>query len=268
MNKWILGFLSIGISILGFHLGSRQIEENIPSFKSVRVEKKSSDLQRNLSRSPTEQKKIKKKLSLKSLKRLPQSQGERTGDKEREEEVYFRSHLADRENLEIYIRTKELFQDYESKEFMARWMVLGNFFSSSKSYAELFISSVRKLNEDPKKTLEILKKSMEKMGQEDSFLRGMAVNLVHHLELEDEDKVSFFGEEIDRPLKIEGEGDLGADASSVVPSLLYLKQYTKDERITVKFLKKSLEKNKENPMAKKALRERYLAFFPKLAHRI
>ena len=94
------------------------------------------------------------------------------------------------------------------------------------------------------------------------------MNLVHHLELEDEDKVSFFGKEIARPLNVQGEGDLGPDASSIVPSLLYLKQYTKDERLTVELLKKSLDRNREKPEVKKALRERYLAFFPKLAHRI
>ena len=32
MNKWFLGFLSIGVSVLGFHLGSRQIEEKTPRF--------------------------------------------------------------------------------------------------------------------------------------------------------------------------------------------------------------------------------------------
>ena len=173
MNKWFLGVLSIGVSVLGFHLGSRQVEEKTPILKIVRMGEESSDLQRELKRSPSEKTIDKKKLSLKNLKRLPQSQGARAGEKEREEQLYFRAHLADRENLKIYIRTKNLFQDYETKEFMARWMVLGNFFSSSKFYEELFASSVRKLNEDPKRTLEVLQKSMDKMGQEDSFLRGM-----------------------------------------------------------------------------------------------
>ena len=106
------------------------------------------------------------------------------------------------------------------------------------------------------------------MGPEDSYLRGMAVNLVHHLELEDEEKVSFFGKEIDRPFRVSEGGGLGHNTSSIVPSLLYLKQYSKDDLITVELLKKSLWKNQRNPKTQKSLRERYLAFFPDLAHKI
>ena len=268
MNKWILGFLSIVLSFLGFHLGSRQVEEKVPTFKTVRIGDLSSELTGDGSRRPTGESGTQGQIHLKGLKRGPQSQGHSSGEKEREEEIYFRSHLSDRGNLDIYIKTKNLFRNYEKKEALARWMVLGNFFSSSKSYGDLFYSSVRNLNEDPKKTLEVLQKSMINMGQEDSYLRGMAVNLVHHLELEDEEKVSFFGKEIDRPLKVSEGGDLGYNASSIVPSLLYLKQYSKDDVITVELLKKSLEKNQRNPETQKSLRDRYLAFFPNLAHRI
>ena len=225
MSKWMLGFLSIVVSFLGYHLGSRQVEEKDPSFKTVRTAKSGPNLMSDPARKPTGKRVGKASSELKHLRRYPQGQGAVSGEKEREEEVYFKSHLADRDNLDIYVKAKNLFQDYEYKESMARWMVLGNFFSSSKSYAELFSSSVNKLNEDPKKALEILQKSMEKMGPEDSYMRGMAVNLVHHLELEDEDKVSFFGKEINRPLNLEASGDLGTDASSIVPSLLFLKQY-------------------------------------------
>tara|TARA_A100001015_G_scaffold321173_1_gene450567 strand:+ start:1305 stop:2111 length:807 start_codon:yes stop_codon:yes gene_type:complete len=268
MNKWTLGFLSIALSFLGYHLGSRQVEEKVPTFKTIRIGDRSSDLTGDSKRIPTEESGSQGQTNLKDLKRGPQSQGALSGEKEREEEIYFRSHLADRENLDIYIKTKNLFRNYEHKEDLARWMVLGNFFSSSKSYGDLFYSSVRNLNEDPKKVLEVLKKSMINMGPKDSYLRGMAVNLVHHLELEDEEKVSFFGKEIDRPLKVSEGGDLGYNASSIVPSLLYLKQYSKDDVITVELLKKSLEKNQRNPKTQKSLRARYLAFFPNLAHRI
>ena len=268
MNKWTLGLLSIGLSFLGYHLGSHQFEEKVPTFKTISKGDHSSVLLGNESRRTTGKRSSQEQSRFKDFKRDPQSQDPLSGEKEREEEVYFRSHLADRENLDIYIKTKNLFRNYEHKEALARWMVLGNFFSSSKSYGELFYSSVRNLNEDPKKVLEVLQKSMINMGPEDSYLRGMAVNLVHHLELEDEEKVSFFGKEIDRPLKVSEGGDLGHNASSIVPSLLYLKQYSKDDVITVELLKKSLEKNQRNPKTQKSLRARYLAFFPNLAHRI
>ena len=178
MNKWTLGFLSIALSFLGFHLGSRQVEEKVPTFKTVRIGDRSSELRDDESRRSTGERYPQGQKHLKDLKRGPQSQGASSGEKEREEEIYFRSHLADKENLDIYIKTKNLFRNYERKEALARWMVLGNFFSSSKSYGDLFYSSVRNLNEDPKKVLEVLQKSMINMGPEDSYLRGMAVNLV------------------------------------------------------------------------------------------
>ena len=264
----MLGFLSIVLSFLGFHLGSRQVEEKVLTLKTVSIEERSSDLTGDGLRRPTEDKGLQGQIDLKSLKRRPQSQRPSDGGREREEEIYFRSHLADKVNLDIYIKTKNLFRNYEHKEALARWMVLGNFFSSSKAYGELFYSSVRNLNEDPKKALEVIQKSMINMGPEDSYLRGMAVNLVHHLELEDEEKVSFFGKEIDRPLRVSEGGGLGHNTSSIVPSLLYLKQYSKDDLITVELLKKSLWKNQRNPKTQKSLRERYLAFFPDLAHKI
>ena len=53
MNKWILGFLSIVLSFLGFHLGSRQVEEKVPTFKTVRIGELSSELTGGGSRRPT-----------------------------------------------------------------------------------------------------------------------------------------------------------------------------------------------------------------------
>ena len=37
MNKWFLGVLSIGVSVLGFHLGNRQVEEKTPSLKNIMI---------------------------------------------------------------------------------------------------------------------------------------------------------------------------------------------------------------------------------------
>ena len=56
MNKWMLGFLSIVLSFLGFHLGSRQVEEKVLTLKTVSIEERSSDLTGDGLRRPTEDK--------------------------------------------------------------------------------------------------------------------------------------------------------------------------------------------------------------------
>ena len=102
------------------------------------------------------------------------------------------------------------------------------------------------------------------MGADDSFFKGMVVNLVHHLQIEDEEKASFFGEQLGRRLTLDEQGGFSEDSFSVVPSLIFLKNYSKDERATVEFLKNALRANNGKPAVQKALRARYLAYFPNI----
>ena len=197
-----------------------------------------------------------------SKKRGPQSYGEK--HLVFEEDIYFKSHLGDVDNLEIYIRTKELFKNFENKEALAKWIVLGNFFSSSEKYSNIFENSIKKMNEEPLETLKELKSKIKIMGADDSFLKGMVVNLVHHLEIEDEEKASFFGEQLGRRLTLDEQGGFSEDSFSVIPSLIFLKNYSKDERATVEFLKNALKVNKGKPAVQKALKARYLAYFPNI----
>jgi hypothetical protein len=259
MNKGIFTFFSLILAIVGFQIGHQKEEKVQIGIHSVKQEGISGNIL-------TKNEDDNRRKNDFSKKRDPQSLEER--NQEMDEGHYFNSHLGDPVNLKIYVRTKNIFKNFDKKEAMARWMVLGNFFSSSEEYSKIFESTVRKMNEAPFDTLNEIKSKIKKMKRSDSFLRGMVVNLVHHLDIEDDEKVSFFGSELARKLTLDEKGGFSEDSFSVVPSLIYLKNYGKDNKVTIDFLRKALEANKKKPDVQEALKVRYLAYFPHLAHRI
>ncbi|MEE2744028.1 MAG: hypothetical protein VYD54_08985 [Bdellovibrionota bacterium] len=248
MKKRVLALLGVASAISGFQLGLYGDKTKITL--DADEKKEVSSFEGSVTQKTWD-----------SKKRGPQSYKE---NKKFEEESYFKSHLGDVDNLEIYVRTKELFKDFKNKEALAKWIVLGNFFSSSEKYSNIFENTIKKMNEEPLETLKELKSKIKKMSADDSFLRGMVVNLVHHLQVEDEEKASFFGEELGRSLTLDEQGGFSEDSFSVVPSLIYLRNYSKDERATAEFLKNALKVNKGKPKVQKALRARYLAYFPNI----
>ena len=108
MNKWFLGVLSIGVSVLGFHLGSRQVEEKL-QFKNCKDGRKVIRFTKRVKRSPSEKTIDKKKLSLK-FKRLPQSQGARAGEKKEKKRFI----------LELIWQTEKLKNLYKNKKSFPR----------------------------------------------------------------------------------------------------------------------------------------------------
>lgn len=259
MNKGVFTFFSLILAIVGFQIGHEKEEKVQVGIQSVKEEgisgKDLIDIEGD-----------KRRRNDFSKKRNPQSLGER--NQEMDEGHYFKSHLGDPVNLKIYVRTKNIFKNFEKKEAMARWMVLGNFFSSSAKYSKIFESTVKKMNETPFDTLNEIKSKIKRMKRSDFFLRGMVVNLVHHLDVEDDEKASFFGGELVRKLSLDEKGGFSEDSFSVVPSLIYLKNYGKNNKVTIHYLRKALEANKKKPDVQEALKVRYLAYFPHLAHRI
>jgi hypothetical protein len=258
MSKGALTFLALVLAIVGFQMGHQKEEKVKVGIQSVKEEGISGKIL-------IDNKDNNRRKDSLSKKRNPQSLGERNQEVD---DDYFMPHLGDPQNLKIYVRAKNIFKNFKKKEAMARWMVLGNFFSSSEKYSKIFESTVKEMNETPFDTLNEIKSKIKKMKREDSFLRGMVVNLVHHLDIEDEEKASFFGGELVRKLTLDKKGGFSEDSFSVIPSLIYLKNYGKDNNVTVEYLRKALDANKRKPDVQEALKIRYMAYFPHLAHRI
>ena len=136
MKKRVLALLGVASAISGFQLGLYGKKTEITSADE---KKEVSSFDGSVTQKTWD-----------SKKRGPQSYKK---NKDFEEDSYFKSHLGDVDNLEIYVRTKELFKDFKNKEALARWIVLGNFFSSSEKYSNIFENTIKKMNEEPLETL-------------------------------------------------------------------------------------------------------------------
>ena len=106
---------------------------------------------------------------------------------------------------------------------------------------------------------------VSQLGKEDEFLRGMLNNLVNQLNVEDSKKIEFFGNELNRTVTLDNNGGLGEDSSSIINSMILLKQYAKDEQEAKNYFNQSLEKNLK---IRDALRFRFLQYYPGLENEI
>ena len=104
MKKRVLALLGVVSAISGFQLGLYGEKTKITLDADEKKEVSPFD------RSVTQK-------TWDSKKRGPQSFKK---NKDFEEDSYFKSHLGDIDNLEIYVRTKELFKDFKNKKLEAK----------------------------------------------------------------------------------------------------------------------------------------------------
>ena len=95
----------------------------------------------------------------------------------------------------------------------------------------------------------------------------MLNNLVHNLEVEEEQKMEFFGTELNRPIELDEYGGLAEGSTSLLTSLIMLRQYVKNDEDVREYLGQSMKKN-ESEKLKGTLREKYLTYFPSLGDEI
>ncbi|RLA62795.1 MAG: hypothetical protein DRQ88_13225 [Epsilonproteobacteria bacterium] len=180
---------------------------------------------------------------------------------------YLQEYLSEDDNKELYNKTLRKFSEAHNKENMALWITLGTSFTNSKEYTTLYENSLKKLNENPDQTLNDINSQINDLTDKDDFLRGMLNNLVHNLDVEDDKKVEFFGKELNRSITLDKNGGIKDGSTSIINSMILMKQYVVDSQTIRTYLEESLNQNKIEKN-KEALRFRYLQYFPDLKNEI
>ncbi len=252
INILLITGLFIFSGILGFFLGKETKEEKVATveIKEKEVQKVVVDLKK-----PVNIRDISSIIIPKNIE-----------NKQKKIQVnYLENFLSETENREIFNRTLNIFNKSKNKESLAVWVALGNNISSSREYELFFKNSLKKLNEDPGESFNEISDQIKKLGKEDDFLRGMLNNLVHQLKVEDSKKIEFFGSELGRPLELNSVGGMAEGSTSIINSLVLLKQYSKDPQEVKDYFEQSLDKNKN---ISESLKLRFLQYFPGLENEI
>jgi len=180
---------------------------------------------------------------------------------------YLKEYLSEDDNKELYNKTLRKFSMAKNKESMALWITLGTSFTNSKEYTTLYENSLKKLNENPDQTLKDINAQRNDLTEKDDFLRGMLNNLVHNLEVADDQKVDFFGKELRRSITLDKNGGIKDGSTSIINSMILMKQYVVDSQTIKTYLEESLNQNTREKN-REALRFRYLQYFPELKNEI
>jgi hypothetical protein len=243
-------FLATGVS--GYYLGTRSGEKRISRIKKEAIIYQDQ----------------KKKVDIQTLSSLPTLfESKKIIEDGQTKETFLKGLLADPNNRQTYNKTLRMFNGTKNKEFLALWITLGNDLNGSSEYGELLQGSLMKINENPEETLDSIRRNISSLEKDDDHLRGMLNNLVNELEVEKSQKVEFFGNELNRPIKIDKNGGLADGSVSLIHSMVLLKQNVSDIEEIKPFILESLDKN-PNSKERMALRYRYLEYFPALENEI
>lgn len=255
-SRFIMGFLScLIVALLGYYLGK----------KSFLVENKAN--------SPIVNKKYsknievineKEKIPSKAPSREIASISENLHSKKEiyRENLYWQKIKIDPQVRELYEKTYEKFQSSPQAEDIAVWTALGIIFDSSEAYGSLLSSALNEINRNKEENFSILKDTISKMPPEDSFLRGMTLNLAYNIQVSQDKKISFFGSEIVRPVKLDSDGKFTPDSLNITTAMIFLKHNIRDPNDAKSYILKSLANNKD-PNAKKQILVRLKTYFPK-----
>lgn len=180
---------------------------------------------------------------------------------------FLKEYLVENDNKELYNKTLRIFSKAKNKESLALWITLGTSFTNSKEYTTLYENSLKKLNEDPDGTLNDINAKIQDLTGKDDFLRGMLNNLVHNLEVDNDKKINFYGTELKRSISLDANGGIKEGSTSIINSMILMKQHVVDSQTIKTYLEESLNQNKLEKN-REALRFRYLQYFPELKNQI
>jgi len=161
-------------------------------------------------------------------------------------------------------RTKEIFKDYDFVEEISDWMALGFVMDSSREFGEIYLGRLKKLNRNPHDVLNALKTKSKGLGEKDSFIRNMFLNLAHNLKVSGKKKQEFFGGEFSRKVKFDEKGNFTEDSMNITNSMALFRQHTTSDKNALEYAKEAMEKNRDNPNAQKELLLRLKSYFPQI----
>jgi hypothetical protein len=164
----------------------------------------------------------------------------------------------------LKIRTKEIFKNYPFAEEISDWMAIGVVMDSSQNYGKIYLGTLRKLNKKPKEVLTALEKEIKNLNEKDSFIRNMFLNLANNLKVSGPEKISFFGPEVARTIKLDEKGNLTEDSMNITISMEFLKKYAKSDKDALEFAKRAMDLNGSDPKTKQELMIRIKSYFPQI----
>ncbi len=161
-------------------------------------------------------------------------------------------------------RSLEIFGKYSFGGEISDYIAIGVVMDSSDNYGNIYLGTLKKLNQSPEDVLEALEKEIKGLEEKDSFIRNMVLNLANNLKVSDKEKRNFFGTEITRKVKLDDKGNFTEDSMNITNSMVLFKQYSKSDKDALEFARKTMELNRDNPKIQKELLIRFKSYFPNL----
>ncbi|WPU63660.1 hypothetical protein [Peredibacter starrii] len=161
---------------------------------------------------------------------------------------------------ELYKKTSVLFEESPNKDDLATWISIGLVFDGSEEYGILLNRSLEKINKNPSENFALIEQVIKKLPPEESFLRGQLINLVNNMDLESEDKKSFFGSEMVRNVVLDSEGNFSPDSLNITTAMIMLKNSGTSKAEAEEFISESLQVNND-PEIREKLLVRFNAYF-------
>jgi hypothetical protein len=177
---------------------------------------------------------------------------------------YWGKIKKDPQIIRLYNKTLGLFKKSAEGEDLAVWIASGLIFDQSAEYGALLGKALKEIDNNKDENFNKIKKTLGGLSPEDSFIRGMAINLVNQLSLSSEDKVSFFGQESSRKVLLDEKGRFSPDSLNITTSMIFMKQNIKSPSDALSYATESLKKNTD-PVIRNKLITRFKAYFPDIS---
>ena len=176
---------------------------------------------------------------------------------------YWNKIKADPQVARLFKKTQKFFKNSPEAEDFAVWISAGFVMDENPEYGALIGKALKEIDQNKEENFNHLKETLKGFSPEDSFIRGMAINLVNQMSLSGEDKVSFFGNESARKVLLDKQGRFSPDSLNITTSMIFMKQNIKSESEALSYATESLKKNTD-PAIRKKLISRFVTYFPEI----
>ena len=177
---------------------------------------------------------------------------------------YFAKLQDNSTSHEDFLRAQKLFEKSASRETLAKWFALARIMDGSGEFGVEYNKLIDELNDHGEQVVDDLKSAVGQLSRdEDGHLRAMFSNLVFALKVSPDEKVSYLGTELVRPLKLDDTGQLSDNSAQITISLALMKNITQDGQKILEYAKQSLAANPDAKI-KEEIRQRVLTYFPEL----
>ena len=174
---------------------------------------------------------------------------------------YLKNLLADDSVMQSLAKTQELFKDTPNGEDIAVWVSLGKVLDSSPGYGEVLNYALTKISENAAINFSHIEKVTKNLSPAEDFERGQLINLVNMMNINKEEKIKFFGNELSRHASFDQDGKWSADSLNLTTALIMLKNSNAKKEDVLPYMRESLRLN-TNQALKIKLLARFSSYFP------